>query len=142
MHEALIERLSRLPAIRVVSRTSMSRYAMSDKTMPEIARELNVEGIVEGSVLRAEDEGRITVQLIHGPSDTHVWSQTYDRSFSGVLALQSEVAEAIALEIQGELTQDQRETMLSSAPASSVPFANDEFMKARFEQSRQTAEGL
>ena len=96
MHEALIERLSRLPAIRVVSRTSMSRYAMSDKTMPEIARELNVEGIVEGSVLRAEDEVRITVQLIHGPSDTHVWSQTYDRSFSGVLALQSEVAEAIA----------------------------------------------
>ena len=138
MHEALIKRLSRLPAIRVVSRTSMSRYAMSDKTMPEIARELNVEG----PVLRAEDEVRITVQLIHGPSDTHVWSQTYDRSFSGVLALQSEVAEAIALEIQGELTQDQRETMLSSAPASSVPFANDEFMKARFEQSRQTAEGL
>ena len=142
MHEALIERLSRLPAIRVVSRTSVSRYALSDKTIPEIARELNAEGIVEGSVLRAGDEVRITVQLIHGASDTHVWSQTYDRNFSDVLALQSEVAEAIAREIQGELTPDQRATMLSFAPASDVPSANDEFMKARYEQSRQTAEGL
>ena len=132
---ALIERLSRLPPIRVVSRTSVSRYALSDKTMPEIARELIAREPerrgYRGGIRSAGRETRseFTVQLIHGASDTHVWSQTYDRSFSDVLSLQSEVAEAIAQEIQGELTPDQRATMLSFAPASNVPSANDEFME-------------
>ncbi len=120
MHEALIARLSQLPAIRVVSRTSVARYAGTAKTIPEIAQELGVEGIVEGSVTRAGDEVRITVQLIHGPSDTHVWTQSYTRDFSGVLSLQTEVAEAIAWEIQGELTPEDAVTMSSSVPFSSV----------------------
>ena len=142
MHEALIARLSQLPALRVVSRTSVTRYTTAAKTMPEIARELGVEGIVEGSVTLAGDEVRITVQLIHGPSDTHVWAQSYTRDFSDVLALQSEVAEAIAGEIQGELSQEDRATLSSSAPVSDVPEANDEFMRARYEESRQTRDGL
>ena len=95
MHEALLTTLSQLPEVRVVSRTSVAQYARTDKTVPEIAQELGVEGIVEGSVLRAGDEVRITVQLIHGASDTHIWAESYDRPFSDVLALQSEVASAI-----------------------------------------------
>ena len=104
MHEALLERLSQLPEVRVVSRTSVAQYANTAKTIPEIARELGVEGIVEGSVFRADDEVRITVQLIHGASDTHIWAQSYQRSLSDVLALQSEVADAIAEEIRGRLS--------------------------------------
>ena len=141
MHEALLARLSQLPAIRVVSRTSVARYAGTEKTIPEIAQELGVEGIVEGSVTRAGDEVRITVQLIHGPSDTHVWTQSYTRDFSDVLSLQAEVAQAIAWEIQGELSPEDVVTMSSTAPVSDVPQANEEFMRARYEQSSQTSEG-
>ena len=142
MHEALIERLSQLPEIRVVSRTSVRRYAATNNTVPEIARELGVEGVVEGSVFRAGDEVRITVQLIHGASDTQVWARSYERSFSDVLALQSEVAGAIAEELKRELSTDGDTPMLSFAPVSEVPEANDAFMRARFEQFQETPEGL
>jgi TolB-like protein len=141
MHEALLERLSQLPEVRVVSRTSVAQYATTDKTVPEIARELGVEGIVEGSVLRAGEEVRITVQLIHGASDTHIWAQSYQRNFSDILSLQSEVASAIAEEIRGELSVDGT-PMLGYTRVSAVSEANAAFMKARFEQSRETAEGL
>ncbi len=137
MHEALLTTLSQLPEVRVVSRTSVAQYARTDKTVPEIAQELGVEGIVEGSVLRAGDEVRITVQLIHGASDTHIWAESCDRPFSDVLALQSEVASAIAEEIRGELSTDPTTSMLSYIPVSDVPGANDAFMRARFEQFRE-----
>ena len=101
-----------------------------------------MEGIVEGSVTRVGDEIRITVQLIHGPSDTHVWTQSYTRDFSDILTLQGEVAEAIAWEIQGKLTPEERATLSSAASVSEVPKANDEFMRARYAQSRQTLEEL
>ena len=113
MHEALLDRLSQLPEVRVVSRTSVAQYAASDKTIPEIAQELGVEGVVEGSVFHADDDVRITVQLIHGASDTHIWARSYGRSFSDVLALQSEVASAIADEIKGELSTDGAMPVLS-----------------------------
>ena len=113
MHEALLERLSQLPEIRVVSRTSVAQYTATDKTIPEIAQELGVEAIVEGSVFRVGDEVRITVQLIHGASDTHIWARSYERSFMDILALQSEVASAIAEEIKGELSTDGATPMLS-----------------------------
>jgi TolB-like protein len=142
MHEALIERLSQLPEIRVVSRTSVRRYADTNGTIPEIAQELGVEGVVEGSVFRAGDEVRITVQLIHGASDTRVWSQSYEREFSDVLALQSEVAGAIADELSRELSTNTDTPMLSYAPVSDVAAANDAFMRARFEQFQETPEGL
>ena len=142
MHEALIARLSQLPAIRVVSRRSVSRYVGTERTMPEIAQELGVDGIVEGSVTRAGEEVRITVQLIHGPSDTHVWAQSYTRDFKDVLSLQSDVAQAIAWEIQGELSPEDVVTMSSTLPVSDVPEANEDFMRARYEESSQTPEGL
>ncbi len=106
MHEVLLERLSQFPEVRVVSRTSVAQYAVTDKTIPVIAHELGVEAVVEGSVFRAGDDVRITVQLIHGASDTHIRARSYERSFSDVLALQNEVAGAIADEIKGELSTD------------------------------------
>jgi len=142
MHEALIERLSQLSEIRVVSRTTVARYAATDKTIPEIAQELGVEAVVEGSVFRAGDEVRITVQLIHGASDTHIWARSYERSFSDILALQSEVASAIAEEIRGELSTDGGTPMVPYAAGSEVPAANEAFMRARFVQFDETSEGL
>ena len=152
MHEALIARLSQIPEIRVVSRTTVARYATTDetinKTIPEIAQELGVAGIVEGSVARAGDQVRITVQLIHGASDTHTWAQDYLRSFTDVLALQTEVANAIAEEIQAELSMGGDSPasgdtpVLAHATGSEVPAANEAFMKAQFEGSRETVEGL
>ncbi len=152
MHEALIARLSQIPEIRVVSRTTVARYATTDetinKTIPEIAQELGVAGIVEGSVARAGDQVRITVQLIHGASDTHTWAQDYLRSFTDVLALQTEVANAIAEEIRAELSMGGDSPASGDTPAlahatgSEVPAANEAFTKAQFEGSRETVEGL
>ena len=146
MHEALIARLSRVPEIRVVSRTTVARYASADetvpKTIPEIVQELGVEGIVEGSVSRAGDEVRITVQLIHGASDTHIWAQEYVRSFTDVLALQSEVANSIAEEIQAELSISGDPPMPAYAEGSEVPAANEAFMRARFDELSDSPDRL
>src|SRR5262249_7350918 len=79
MTDALITDLAKINALRVVSRTSVMRYRDTPKPLPEIARELNVDAVVEGSVLRAGDRVRITVQLIHAATDQHLWADAYDR---------------------------------------------------------------
>ena len=114
MTEALTAELGRIKALRVISRTSAMHYKATDKLLPEIARELKVDALLEGSVLRAGDEVRITLQLVHGPTDRHLWSKTYQRDLQDVLALQGEVARAIAEEMQITLTP-QAETQLARA---------------------------
>jgi serine/threonine-protein kinase len=103
MTEALIARLARTSSLRVTSRTSVMQYKGSRKALPEIARELGVDAVVEGSVMRAEERVRITAQLVDARRDRHLWAETYDRDLRDVLALQSEVARAIAAEISGQL---------------------------------------
>lgn len=107
MHEAVISELSQLGTLRVISRTSVVQYAPGGRSIPQIGRDLGVDAIVEGSVLRAEGRVRITVQLIHAASDTHLWAQSYERDLQDVITLQREVAQAIAAEIQRRL--DERE---------------------------------
>ena len=108
MTDALITDLAQLGALKVISRTSAMRYKKTDKPLPEIARELNVDGIVEGTVQRSGDRVRITAQLVQGSSDKHLWANTYERDLRDVLALEDEVARAIAAEIKLKLTpQDQ-----------------------------------
>jgi len=114
MTEALTAELGRIKALRVISRTSAMHYKATDKLLPEIARELGVDALLEGSVLRAGDEVRITVQLVHGPTDQHLWSRNFQRDLQDILALQGEVARAIAEEIQITLTP-QTETLLARA---------------------------
>jgi len=104
MTDALITDLAQMGSAKVISRISVMRYKKTDKSLPEIAHELNVDGIVEGTVQRSGDRVRITAQLIHGPSDKHLWANTYERDLRDVLALQDEVARAIAREIRIELT--------------------------------------
>jgi TolB-like protein/DNA-binding winged helix-turn-helix (wHTH) protein len=116
MTEELITQLSRLSSLRVISRTSVMRYKNTEKPLPEIAKELNVDGIVEGAVLRSGERVRITAQLIYAPKDTHLWAQTYDRDLRDVLTLQSAVAGAVADEIRVKLTPSERESLQPPRP--------------------------
>jgi len=114
MTEALITELSKITGLRVISRTTSMRYKNSDKTPPEIASDLDVGAIVEGSVLRAGDRVRITAQLIDARADKHLWAENYDRDLGDILRLHSEVAKTIANQIRITLTP-QDEARLGSA---------------------------
>ncbi len=116
MTEALIAELAQIQALRVISRTSSMHYKGTTKTMPEIARELEVDGVVEGSVIRAGDRVRISAQLVHAASDRHLWARSYERDLKDVLTLQSEVARAIADEIQVEVTPQERARLTRVRP--------------------------
>ena len=96
MTEVLIAELAQVRALRVISRTSAMHYKATTKTVHEIARELDVDGIVEGSVTRAGTRVRITAQLVHAASDRHLWARTYERDLKDLLQLQRELARAIA----------------------------------------------
>jgi TolB-like protein len=103
MTEVLISDLASITSLGVLSRTSVMRYFGERKLLPEIAQELGVDAIIEGSVLRAGDAVRITVQLIDARTDLHLWSQSYERDLTDVLQLQREVARAIARAVRLEL---------------------------------------
>ena len=100
MTDALITDLARMGLGKVISRTSVMRYKKTAKSLPEIARELNVDGIVEGTLQRSGDRVRITAQLVDGVSDRHLWANTYERDIRDILALQDELALAISSEIK------------------------------------------
>jgi TolB-like protein/class 3 adenylate cyclase len=108
MTEALISDLGRVGSLRVISRTSAMQYQGVHRPLPEIARELNVDAIIEGTVLRVGNEVRITAQLIDARSDHHLWSESYQRDFQDLLALQGEVAHAITEKIELELTPQEQ----------------------------------
>jgi TolB-like protein/Tfp pilus assembly protein PilF len=130
MTEALIADLARIGALRVISRTSAMRFKGVRRPLPEIARELGVDAIVEGSVLRAGDRVRITAQLIDAATDRHLWAGRYERDLSDVLAIQSEVAQAVAREIQVQLTQQERAHL--DARRRVDPEAHEAYLKGRF----------
>ncbi len=114
MTDAMITELSKLGSVKVISRKSVMRYRETDKPLQEIAEELGVDGVVEGSVARSGDAVRITAQLVHAGSDTHVWANAYDGDLSDVLLLQSDVARDIAREIAVALTP-QAEVLLAAS---------------------------
>jgi len=140
MTEELIADLSKVGALRVISRTSIMQYKGVHKALPQIARELNVDAVVEGSVLRSGNRVRITAQLIHAASDQHLWADSYERDLSDVLKLQTEVAQAIAHEVRTKTTK-QDETRLSHSKRIN-PEAHDSYLKARAQWSKRTKEGL
>ena len=107
MHEALTTAVSKIGALRVISRTSAMRYKDSAKPLPEIAKELKVDAVVEGSVLEQGDRVRVTAQLIDATSDMHLWAESYDRSLRDVLAVDDEVARTIADKVKVALTPEE-----------------------------------
>jgi tetratricopeptide (TPR) repeat protein len=131
----LITDLAKVGSLRVISRTSVMRYNGTKKGLPEIARELNVDGIVEGSVLRSGNRVRITAQLLHAPTDQHLWAETYERDLGNVLGLQSEVAQTIALQVRAQLTP-QQQARLRSAPTVN-PEAYEAYLRGRYYLSNQ-----
>jgi serine/threonine protein kinase/tetratricopeptide (TPR) repeat protein len=108
MTDALITNLAQIGSVKVISRTSSMQYKQTRKSMPELARELNVDGIIAGTVQRSGDRVRISAQLIHGPSDTNLWANSYERNVSDVFMLERELAGDIARQVQARLTAEKR----------------------------------
>jgi TolB-like protein len=138
MTDALITDLAKIHALRVISRTSVMQYKGKNKSAPQIARELNVDAIVEGTVVRSGDHVRITAQLIEAPGDRHLWAETYERDQRDILALQNEVTRAIASKVRVTLTP-QEEARLSSARQVN-PDANEAYLRGLYELRGTTAE--
>jgi eukaryotic-like serine/threonine-protein kinase len=131
MTEELTTELSQVGSLRVVSRTSAMRYKGTRMSVPEIARELNVDGVVEGSVEREGDRVRITAQLVQGPTDTHIWAKGYERDFRDSLRLQDEVAQAIVDEIQLKLTPQERAHFARNEVID--PAAHEDYLRGLFD---------
>ena len=130
MTEELITELSRIHSLKVVSHTSVMEYKGTRKHLPQIAHELNVDGILEGSVIREGDEVRVTVQLLDGPNDRHIWSESYERPLHGVLNLQREVAEAVTQQIRITLTPEQEARLNASRTVD--PEAYEAYLRGRY----------
>jgi len=135
MTDALIADLAQIAALRVISRTSAMRFKGTRPALSQIARELNVDGVVEGSALRVGDRVRITVQLVEVASDRSLWAKSYERGMSDILALQSEVAHAIADEIRIQVTPEEQARLRSKGsvnPAAHVAYLQGSFLWNRF----------
>jgi len=104
LHEEILSRLGKLQNLRVISRTSVLRYAEANMSIPEIARELNVESVMEGSVRYSNDRVRITMQLFDADTEGNLWSETYDQEFSNIFDIESDIAMNVASELQAELS--------------------------------------
>jgi len=116
MTDELITYLSQISGLRVISYTSTYRYKLTKKTMPEIARELGVDGVVEGSVQRGGERVRVNAQLIYAPQETHVWAQSFDGNFQDALTVQSTLADAIAEQVKIKLTPAQKARLQAQRP--------------------------
>ncbi len=136
MTDELITALAQMKSLSVISRTSAMLYKGTHKPLPEIARELNVDAVVEGTVLRSGDQVRITAQLIYAPTDTHLWAQSYQRDLQDVLKIQGEVASAIADQIEIAVTPQERMRLAAARPI--VPQAYEAYLKGRYHWYKDT----
>jgi TolB-like protein/Flp pilus assembly protein TadD len=141
MTEALITSLGHISALRVTSRITAMTYKGAHKSVPEIARELGVDGIVAGTVLRSKGRVRISAQLISTHDDTLVWAESYERNARDILELQAELARAIAAEIRAKLTPREEAQLARTRPAVN-PEAYEAYLLGRYWWVRRSAEGL
>jgi TolB-like protein/DNA-binding winged helix-turn-helix (wHTH) protein/Flp pilus assembly protein TadD len=140
MTDELITDLAQISALRVISRTSVMAYKGARKPLPQIARELNVDAVVEGTVLHSGDQVRITAQLIEASTDKHLWSQSYEGELRDTLALQSRVASAIADQIRINLTPQEQAALKTVKVVD--PEAYESYLKGRYFWNKRTADGL
>ena len=140
MTEELITTLAKISALKVISRTSVMQYKGTKKSLPDIARELNVDAIVEGSVLRAGGQVRVTAQLIQASTDQHLWAESYERDLRDILALQSDVARAITEEIKVKVTPQEQARLARAHPVN--PEAHELYLRGLFFWNMRTEEGL
>src|SRR3984957_5251400 len=140
MTDELISDLGQISALRVISRTSVMSYKRARKPLPQIARELNVDAVVEGTVLRSGDQVRITAQLIEASSDKHLWSQSYEGQLRDTLALQNQVARAIADQIRINLSPREQAALRTVRVVN--PEAYESYLKGRYFWNKRTADSL
>jgi serine/threonine protein kinase/tetratricopeptide (TPR) repeat protein len=136
MTEALIADLAKIRALSVISRTSVMRYKGVRRPLPDIARELGVDAVLEGSVLRSGNRVRITAQLIHASTDRHLWAETYERELSDVLNLQREVARTVAEQIQIRVTPFEKTTLAS--PRRVDPAAYEAYLRGLYAWNKRS----
>jgi TolB-like protein/DNA-binding winged helix-turn-helix (wHTH) protein/Tfp pilus assembly protein PilF len=134
MTDALITDLAQIGSLRVISRTSSMQYKQTTKSLPEIGRELSVDGIVEGSIQRSGDHLRITAQLIHGPSDRHLWANAYEGDFRNVFALERNVTQDITRQVQARLLPQNQTPQTQARRTSSK--ALDAYLQGNYHLSR------
>jgi TolB-like protein/DNA-binding winged helix-turn-helix (wHTH) protein len=127
--DQLITDLAKVGSLRVISGTSVMQYKGAKKGLPEIARELNVDAIVEGSLVRSGQRVRVTAQLIQASTDQHLWAETYDRDLGDILNLQAEVANAIAQQVRAQLTPTEQAQLRSARAVN--PAAYDDYLRGR-----------
>jgi TolB-like protein/Tfp pilus assembly protein PilF len=140
IHEEILNQLTKLGSLRVVASTSVQRYAATQKSIPEIARELNVETVMEGSVRYADGRVLVTTQLIDGATDAHVWSDSYERDFSNIFAIQSDIALKVAQALKAALLPAERERV-RRAPTTSLQ-AYDLYLSASARDRRNTRDDI
>jgi TolB-like protein/DNA-binding winged helix-turn-helix (wHTH) protein/Tfp pilus assembly protein PilF len=138
MTEALITDLSKIGTLRVISRTSVMHYKGTKRLLPDVARELDIDAVVEGAVLRFGDRVRITVQLIRATPEKHLWAESYDRDLRDILTLQGDVARAIANEVQIRLSPHEQLGLTSRREVN--PEAYEAYLKGLYEQKEWTEE--
>jgi eukaryotic-like serine/threonine-protein kinase len=140
MTDELITDLAKISALRVIARTSVMQYKATQKPIAQIAKELGVDAVVEGTVLRSGDKVRITAQLIHAPTEKHLWAESYERDLRDVLSLQNDVARSIAQQIRVQLTPQQQSQL--TAPHAVSPEAHEAFLKGRYFASMLPPDGF
>ena len=140
MTDELIASLAKIRGLRVISRTSAMEYKDTHKTLSEIARELNVDAVVEGTVLRAGNRVRITAELVQVSTDRHLWAETYESEMGNVLTLQSQVASAIVSEIRINLTPEEQQRLAATRTVN--PQAYEDYLKGRYYWNKRSEEGL
>ncbi len=140
MTDELITDLGQISALRVISRTSVMTYKHTRKPLPQIARELNVDAVVEGTVLRAGNQVRITAQLIDGVTDHHLWSDSYQGELGNTLTLQNTVARAIAEQVRVNVNPQEQAALRSATVVN--PAAYESYLKGRYFWNKRTSNGL
>jgi TolB-like protein/Tfp pilus assembly protein PilF len=140
MTEALTASLAQIRSVKVIARTSAMQYKGSKKRLWEIARELRVDAVVEGSFARSGDRVRITAELIQGETESHLWARTFDRELGDVLTLQGEIARAIAGQVEAELTLDERSRLAARRPVAARAY--EAYLRGRFFLDEGSEKGM
>jgi TolB-like protein/thioredoxin-like negative regulator of GroEL len=133
--ESLIASLAKVGALRVSSRTSVMQYKETRKTLPDIARELGVDGVIEGSAQRSGERLKITARLIYAPTERQLWAETYEGALRDALAVQNEIARAVLQQIQINLTPQEQKRLATVSPVN--PAAYDDYLRGRFYFNRE-----
>src|SRR5881392_654804 len=140
VQDEILTRLAKVADLKVISRTSTQRFKSTPGNLPEIAKQLGVVHILEGSVQKANDQVRVNVQLINALTDAHLWADTYDRKLIDIFSVESEIAKTIADTLQAKLTGSEK-TAISKKPTAN-PEAHEFYLKGRFFWNKRTADDL